>query len=788
MPYPQSVILHGGKFLLKEKVDINFQGMSEKRQKSAIIRFNSHLSNRHLADEQNSLLKSLQLSTAKNAEIIVTITNNTKDYVLPELGIDESYQLSIDDKKIMIIANSDFGALHGLETLSQLIANESTLGTLPTLTIIDEPRFKWRGLLIDSVRHFISISAIKRQLDGMAAAKLNVFHWHLTDDQGWRFASNSYPKLQELASDGLYYSRAEMKSVVEYASLLGIRVVPEFDVPGHASAIAVAYPELTSKPDNVYQMERHWGVFEPLLDPSNIKVYQFIDTLVQELTEIFPDAYLHIGGDEIHPLQWDESINIQAFMNEHKLKNSEELHVAFNERVLKILSKHQRKMMGWDEVFQPNLPKDIMVQSWQGLESLSRVANQGYQGLLSTGFYIDQAQPTSYHYRNELISNDKLQLPEFNEHTQWQSWQFIMPRRKGSPVKGSLTLIKNVQQTLSGYLKLNNNHHKKIDIISTVNDYDNNQIKFELDTWMGPMSAMFDLSNANSLTGQLLIGNAPYPVEGKKLSSISSPKITLLPKLDSQNEKNILGGEAALWSEMIDEKNIDLRTWPRLFAIAERLWSAKGLTDIDDMYQRLKVMDDYGADVIGLAHKRQQEKGFLLSLNINNVRNSKDITTLLTFAEVLEPAHYYTRHHIKFQRDLYHQQAPLNLFVDYLPVESFTLITMNNWFQQFQAGNKKALIKIKMKLVTWKNNLIKMRELVKNNEVQPQLTDLIDRLTVFNATAMDISRRCLAGEGFSRLEHQRLTDKLRGLNTHRDEVIITGVVMFEQLLAQCTDI
>jgi hexosaminidase len=356
MPYPQSVKLNGGKFFLKEKININFQGMSVKRQKNAINRFNSHLSNQHLANKQNSLLKAVKLNTVENAKIHVVVTNNNKDYALPKLGTDESYQLNINEKKIEIIASSDFGALHGLETLSQLLANESTLGTLPTLTIVDKPRFKWRGLLIDSVRHFIPISTIKRQLDGMAAAKLNVFHWHLTDDQGWRFASIAYPKLQELASDGLYYSRAEMKSVVEYASLLGIRVVPEFDVPGHASAIAVAYPELSSKPGEVYQMERHWGVFEPLLDPSNTQVYQFIDTLVQELTEIFPDDYLHIGGDEIHPLQWEESINIQAFMNDHKINSSEELHVVFNEKVLKILSKYQRKMMGWDEVFQPNLP------------------------------------------------------------------------------------------------------------------------------------------------------------------------------------------------------------------------------------------------------------------------------------------------------------------------------------------------------------------------------------------------------------------------------------------------
>ncbi|NQZ83399.1 MAG: family 20 glycosylhydrolase [Colwellia sp.] len=803
MPYPLSVILHQGKFILKEKHSIYFEGMSVKRQKSAIARLNAHLHNsylynNHLASYQSSILKSVELSSAKNADFQVFILNgkNNKnsenDYVLPRLNDDESYQLSINDQTIKITASSDFGALHGLETLSQLIANHGTLHSLPTLTIVDQPRFKWRGLLIDSVRHFISVTAIKRQLDGMAAAKLNVFHWHLTDDQGWRFASKAYPKLQELAADGLFYSREEMKSVVEYASLLGIRVIPEFDVPGHASAIAVAYPELTSEPNKLYQMERHWGVFEPLLDPSNEKVYQFIDDLVQELTEIFPDEYFHIGGDEIHPPQWNNSRNVQAFMQEQQLKNSEELHVAFNKKVLKILSRHQRKMMGWDEVFQPDLPKDIMVQSWRGLESLSQIASQGYQGLLSTGFYIDQAQATSYHYRNELIHSDEVQLPEFksksNANTQWQTWQFIMSRRKGSAVKGSLTLVMDTtEQKLSGYLKLNNNHHKKIDVVSSLQDYKNNRLTFKVDTWMGPMSAAFNLSNVDSLTGQILIGNAPYPVEGSKQDSKFVPKITLLPTLASEYQQNILGGEAALWSEMIDEDNIDLRTWPRLFAIAERFWSAKELTDVEDMYERLNIMDNYGAMVIGLAHQKQQQQGFLSLLYIEGKKKEKKqaLESLLVFAQAIEPAHYYTRHHLKFQQDLYHQQAPLNLFVDYLAVESFTLIAMNRWLKQYQTGDNSALVKIQNTLQTWQANIPKLIDLITNNPKLKTLSELVASFEVFNTIALDITKRCLENNQFSEKENTILKAKLTAINSYSSETIIASVPLFERLLASC---
>ncbi len=186
---------------------------------------------------------------------------------IPRPDSDESYQLKVTAEGVTLKANTRFGALRGMETLLQLMHNGAENTAIPYVTIDDAPRFPWRGLLLDSARHFIPLEAIKRQIDGMAAAKLNVFHWHLTDDQGWRFASTRYPKLQQKASDGLFYTQAQMKEVVRYAADRGIRVVPEIDMPGHASAIAVAYPELMSAP-GPYDMERHWGVLKPVLDPA----------------------------------------------------------------------------------------------------------------------------------------------------------------------------------------------------------------------------------------------------------------------------------------------------------------------------------------------------------------------------------------------------------------------------------------------------------------------------------------------------------------------------------------
>ncbi|BAN96652.1 beta-N-acetylhexosaminidase [Plautia stali symbiont] len=177
-------------------------------------------------------------------------------------------------------------------------------------------------------------------------------------------------------------------------------MVPEIDLPGHASALAVAMSELMSAP-GPYAMERGWGVFKPLLDPSNEAVFRFIDTLIGEVAAIFPDPYIHIGGDEVDPSQWNASPKIQQFMRDYGLQDAHALQAWFNQRVEKILAAHQRRMLGWDEVYHPDLPKSIVIQSWQGQDALSEVVKQGYRGILSTGFYLDQPQSAAYHYRNE---------------------------------------------------------------------------------------------------------------------------------------------------------------------------------------------------------------------------------------------------------------------------------------------------------------------------------------------------------------------------------------------------
>ena len=297
----------------------------------------------------------------------------------PLPGSDESYRLAVTPQGATLTANTRF-ALRGMETLLQLLQIDGQNTFLPLVDIRDVPRFPWRGVLLDSARHFrrcrtfcASSTAWRRPL--------NVFHWHLTDDQGWRFASEHYPKLQQQAGDGQFYTREQMRQVVAYATARGIRVVPEIDMPGHASSIAVAYPDLMSAP-GPYRMEREWGVHKPTLDPTRDEVYQFVDTIVGELAAIFPDPYLHIGGDEVDAGQWRASPSIQAFMQQNGLADTHALQAYFNQKLEKILEKHQRQMVGWDEIYHPSLPRSIVIQSRQGQDSLGASARDGYQGIL----------------------------------------------------------------------------------------------------------------------------------------------------------------------------------------------------------------------------------------------------------------------------------------------------------------------------------------------------------------------------------------------------------------------
>jgi hexosaminidase len=349
------------------------------------------------------------VTSPEKAQLVIHSERPSKK--VQELGENESYKLEVTPSGGALSAPTTLGVMRGLQTFLQLIENTPQGFAVPSVAIEDQPRFPWRGLMIDSGRHFIPADVIKRNLDAMAAVKLNVLHWHLSENQGFRIESKKFPKLQGMGSDGLFYTQDQVREVIAYARDRGIRVVPEFDMPGHSTAWFVGYPELASAP-GPYSVERRWGVFDPAMDPTRESTYTFLDEFIGEMAALFPDQFFHIGGDEVNGKQWNANPRIQQFMREHKLKDNAALQAYFNTRVQKIVAKHGKTMEGWDEILRPEVPKSIAIQSWRGDKSLADAAQQGYRGLLSHGYYLDLMNSAASHYVVDPMAGAAANLSE----------------------------------------------------------------------------------------------------------------------------------------------------------------------------------------------------------------------------------------------------------------------------------------------------------------------------------------------------------------------------------------
>jgi hexosaminidase len=523
MPVPSFVQFYDGKVQVTESLTVSAPKFSDARLQAAINRFLKRLQGRTGLTFAQDIASDATKST-------IEIRCLKAGEVIPALDEDESYELDIGLSKVLLTAPTVVGALRGLETVLQLLTSNRDGYYFPAAKVKDQPRFRWRGLLIDIGRHYEPPEVLKRNLDAMAAVKLNVFHWHLTEDQGFRIESKKFPKLHQMGSDGLFYSQEQAKEIIEYARQRGIRVVPEFDIPGHSTSWLVGHPELGSAP-GPYTIERKAGIFEPALDPTREELYKFLDTFLGEMAALFPDAYMHIGGDENEGKQWDRNPNIQAFMKGKGIPNNHALQAYFNQRLLKILEKHKKKMIGWDEILQPELPKNAVIHSWRGTAALAEAAKKGYDGILSNGYYIDLSYPTSQHYVVDPIPADTT--------------------------------------------------------------------------------------------------------------------------LTTEEQKHILGGEATMWGEYVSPETIDSRIWPRTAAIAERLWSPRSTTDIDDMYRRLAAIS-VQLEELGLTHERNAD------VLLRRLANSRDIGPLRLLTSLVEPVKEYRRGEQRPSTML----SPLNGLVD----------------------------------------------------------------------------------------------------------------------------
>ena len=391
MPVPASFSVSPGRFTLNSTFRISTPGFTDSRLNHAIdrmlVRLEAHTGLRFSREPDNA-----------PSGLVVDVAS--AGMTVQGVEEDESYTLEITSQRAVLKAATVVGALRGLETLLQLVDADSAGFCFPLVQITDHPRFSWRGLLLDVSRHWQPVSAIERTLDLMSVVKLNVFHWHLSDDQGFRVESRRFPRLHEMGSDGLFYTQAEIREIVAYARDRGIRVLPEFDMPSHANAWFIGYPELASLP-GPYVFIHNYAVTTVNFDPTKKSTYRFIDRFVGEMTQLFPDKFWHIGGDEVDGASWNNNPDIQAFMRRNSLQDNAALQAYFNRRVAEILQKNRRRMVGWDEILRPDLRKDIVVQSWQSSEALATSAKMGFDGFLSAPYYLDKMKRTADYYSND---------------------------------------------------------------------------------------------------------------------------------------------------------------------------------------------------------------------------------------------------------------------------------------------------------------------------------------------------------------------------------------------------
>ncbi|MFT4777749.1 MAG: hexosaminidase [Flavobacteriales bacterium] len=312
----------------------------------------------------------------------------------------EAYVIDITDHHISIESSSSAGAFYAVQSLVQLL--EKSIFTsdgvqMVAVHIEDTPRFKHRGMLFDCCRHFMSVDFVKRYLDLLASYKMNVLHWHLTEDQGWRVASDAYPKLTEIgafrteldgSTHGGFYSKADMKAVVAYAAERHITVIPEIEMPGHSSAAIAAYPWLSCTQEQI-EVENEWGVFKDIYCAGNDSTIQFLETILDEVCEIFPSTYIHIGGDEAPKTRWESCSKCQHRIQTESLEDEHHLQSWFIQHFVNYLAVKGRKAVGWDEILEGGLPKGAVVQSWRGFEGGMEAARQGHEVIMS---------PTSHAY------------------------------------------------------------------------------------------------------------------------------------------------------------------------------------------------------------------------------------------------------------------------------------------------------------------------------------------------------------------------------------------------------
>ncbi|MBN2683073.1 MAG: beta-N-acetylhexosaminidase [Bacteroidales bacterium] len=411
IPKPLSVKQGEGNYMFREdsKIFINTKDYEVKK----VANYFERKVSPHINFEFNTVLNSTRPHDEDGLHLIL---NKEID---KELG-NEGYKMEIDGS-VVISANTPKGLFYGIVSLLQLfpvevlnpVGDEQVDLIVPKLSITDSPRFSYRGMHLDVCRHFFPVSTIKKYLDIMAMHKLNTFHWHLTEDQGWRIEIKKYPLLTSISSERKetiveknfnpyigdstvhrgFYTQDEIRSIVEYAAERQITIIPEIEMPGHSLAALAAYPQLSCT-GGPFETATTWGVFDDIYCAGNDSVFTFLENILLEVIDLFPSQYIHIGGDEAPKTRWKTCSLCQQRIKNEGLKDEYELQSYFIQRIEKFLNEHGKNIIGWDEILEGGLAPNATVMSWRGTEGGIAAAKQGHNVIMTPGshMYFDHYQ------------------------------------------------------------------------------------------------------------------------------------------------------------------------------------------------------------------------------------------------------------------------------------------------------------------------------------------------------------------------------------------------------------
>jgi hexosaminidase len=593
---------------------------------------------------------------------------------------DERYTLDVTASEATLSAPAPTGVLRGLATFLQLVRLDATGVRAPAVRVDDAPRFAWRGFMLDVSRHFSRPDVVLRTLDAMEAVKLNVLHLHLSDNEGFRVESLRYPKLHAApSSGGEYYTQAEVRAIVAAARDRGIRVVPEFELPGHTQSVLIAYPELGSG-SVAFTPGRTQETMNAALDPTREATYRFVAGLLGEMAALFPDRMMHVAGDEVTGVHWRQSPRIRAFMAARSMTTTHDLQAYFTGRVVGILKTLGKTPIVWDEALGPDLPNDVVVQAWRSSKMAQRAAAAGHPTIVSAGYYLDHGLPAATHYAVDPSDSRATGVPP-------QMLQSV----KGTPLE-------------------------------------------------------------------------PFVTEAMVAADA--------PELTDAERARVIGGETALWTELIEEQGVEMHAWPRAAAVAERLWSPATVRDAASMQRRLAVVSTELA-LQGLRHREHSV------LALERLAAGGDVAPLATLAGAVEPQRFLARL-------LPAMMAPMstpgvyfltmNRFADAVPPESPVAAAFNEAAARMasKAGDDAARALVRARLEAWRDNEKAFKAASERSALLQEVVQVSDNVVVLAALGLEALEAIERG---TPLDTAKVTSMRAALRPYVDEVAANDSVV-----------